>query len=182
MLNMTAKNGIKAKIEELKKELSEVQGTETEVYTRIVGYYRPVQNWNKGKAEEYTQREEFCLQEEVKKAEKVKMEEEIVKEEIEKLEKLDSTKNKLDIVVSDKGNVKEYKLFYSDNCPGCPPVKNYLRQITLAGHEVNASTKEGFDEAVKHNITGTPTVLLLNEFGEVVDKAYTPSQIEQLIS
>jgi anaerobic ribonucleoside-triphosphate reductase len=28
----------------------------TEVYSRIVGYYRPLQNWNKGKAEEFSQR------------------------------------------------------------------------------------------------------------------------------
>ena len=34
-------------------------GKECEVYSRIVGYYRPVQNWNKGKAEEYKQRVEF---------------------------------------------------------------------------------------------------------------------------
>jgi glutaredoxin len=31
-------------------------GKETEVYARIVGYYRPVKNWNKGKAEEYVER------------------------------------------------------------------------------------------------------------------------------
>ncbi|MEW6439661.1 MAG: ribonucleoside triphosphate reductase [bacterium] len=34
-------------------------GKETEVYARIVGYYRPVRNWNKGKAEEFRQRREF---------------------------------------------------------------------------------------------------------------------------
>jgi ribonucleoside-triphosphate reductase len=28
-------------------------GQETEIYARIVGYYRPVKNWNKGKFEEY---------------------------------------------------------------------------------------------------------------------------------
>lgn len=28
----------------------------TEVYSRVVGYYRPVQNWNKGKAEEFLER------------------------------------------------------------------------------------------------------------------------------
>jgi len=28
----------------------------TEVYSRVVGYYRPVQNWNKGKQEEFKQR------------------------------------------------------------------------------------------------------------------------------
>ena len=31
----------------------------TEVYSRIVGYYRPVQQWNKGKAEEYEDRKEY---------------------------------------------------------------------------------------------------------------------------
>mgnify|MGYP003334218024 CR=1 FL=1 len=32
---------------------------ETEVYSRIVGYYRPVQNWNKGKKSEYKLRATF---------------------------------------------------------------------------------------------------------------------------
>ena len=31
----------------------------TEVYSRIVGYYRPVQQWNKGKQEEYKDRKVF---------------------------------------------------------------------------------------------------------------------------
>ena len=34
-----------------------------EVYSRIVGYLRPVQQWNKGKKEEFRQREEFQVQE-----------------------------------------------------------------------------------------------------------------------
>jgi len=38
-------------------------GEEAEVYTRIVGYYRPVSRWNKGKQAEYTDRVVFsdCL-------------------------------------------------------------------------------------------------------------------------
>lgn len=31
----------------------------TEVYSRIVGYFRPVQQWNIGKKEEYFNRSEF---------------------------------------------------------------------------------------------------------------------------
>lgn len=34
-------------------------GKETEVWSRVVGYYRPVQNWNKGKKEEFKQRKPF---------------------------------------------------------------------------------------------------------------------------
>jgi ribonucleoside-triphosphate reductase (formate) len=36
-------------------------GEETEVYARIVGYYRPVQNWNLGKKSEYKDRRGFKL-------------------------------------------------------------------------------------------------------------------------
>jgi Anaerobic ribonucleoside-triphosphate reductase len=34
----------------------------TEVYSRIVGYYRPVQQWNKGKQAEYERRKEYLFQ------------------------------------------------------------------------------------------------------------------------
>lgn len=33
-----------------------------EVYSRIVGYLRPVQQWNKGKLEEFKQRKEFVVE------------------------------------------------------------------------------------------------------------------------
>ena len=36
-------------------------GETAEVYSRITGYYRPVQNWNVGKAQEYKQRKEYDL-------------------------------------------------------------------------------------------------------------------------
>ena len=34
-------------------------GEKTEVYSRVVGYFRPVSNWNKGKKEEFKDREKF---------------------------------------------------------------------------------------------------------------------------
>ncbi len=51
---------IDRKIAELKQSLNSVKGTETEVYTRIVGYYRAVKNWNLGKKEEYKVRKTFA--------------------------------------------------------------------------------------------------------------------------
>lgn len=30
-----------------------------EVYSRVVGYYRPVNQWNRGKQEEFRERKEF---------------------------------------------------------------------------------------------------------------------------
>ncbi|MCD6473227.1 ribonucleoside triphosphate reductase [Candidatus Aerophobetes bacterium] len=37
-------------------------GKETEVYSRVVGYFRPVKNWNKGKQEEFRQRVEYKME------------------------------------------------------------------------------------------------------------------------
>jgi ribonucleoside-triphosphate reductase len=51
---------INREIEAIRKELSEVKGTPTEIYTRIVGYYRSLNNWNKGKREEYDRRRTFA--------------------------------------------------------------------------------------------------------------------------
>jgi anaerobic ribonucleoside-triphosphate reductase len=32
-----------------------------EVYSRVVGYFRPVNQWNKGKQEEFNLRKEFSI-------------------------------------------------------------------------------------------------------------------------
>ncbi|HUW68788.1 MAG TPA: anaerobic ribonucleoside-triphosphate reductase [bacterium] len=45
-----------ARLAELKASLLCVEGTPTEVYSRIVGYYRSVRNWNAGKREEFKAR------------------------------------------------------------------------------------------------------------------------------
>lgn len=41
-------------------------GKQCEVFSRVVGYHRPVQNWNLGKKEEFKQRKEYdvctCLE------------------------------------------------------------------------------------------------------------------------
>ena len=36
--------------------------TRCERYSRIVGYYRPVEQWNEGKQAEYADRKTYCLQ------------------------------------------------------------------------------------------------------------------------
>ncbi len=47
------------------KELNglEAQRTPCEVYSRVVGYIRPVQQWNEGKQAEYDDRKEFVVSE-----------------------------------------------------------------------------------------------------------------------
>ncbi|MDD5727202.1 MAG: anaerobic ribonucleoside-triphosphate reductase [Victivallales bacterium] len=34
-------------------------GEKTEIYSRVVGYFRPVADWNKGKREEFKERKTY---------------------------------------------------------------------------------------------------------------------------
>lgn len=61
--NQTKINQINKKIAEKKERLKNIKGTETEVYTRIVGYYRPYKNWNNGQKEQYKHRKPYKLKE-----------------------------------------------------------------------------------------------------------------------
>ena len=47
------------RIRELEEEKGKVKGEQCEVYSRVVGYLRPVQQWNDGKQEEFDQRKIF---------------------------------------------------------------------------------------------------------------------------
>ncbi len=55
------KEELEKRLAELKGELASVEGTDTEVYSRIVGYYRAVRNWNAGKREEYGRRKMYAM-------------------------------------------------------------------------------------------------------------------------
>lgn len=50
---------IKEKIEALKRQIEELKGTPCEVFSRVCGYLRPVQSWNKGKQEEFGLRKTY---------------------------------------------------------------------------------------------------------------------------
>lgn len=52
---------IQNKIADLKKQMQEVKGTKCEVWSRVVGYLRPVQNYNKGKQAEYGMRKPYNI-------------------------------------------------------------------------------------------------------------------------
>lgn len=61
MNNETKLKELDEQIAQVRSELENVHGTQTEVYARIVGYYRAVRNWNRGKADEFKKRKMFEL-------------------------------------------------------------------------------------------------------------------------
>ena len=53
---MTELEIIDKEIADLNDRLPRIKGRKTEVYSRIVGYYRSVGNWNQGKRSEFDER------------------------------------------------------------------------------------------------------------------------------
>ena len=105
-------------------------GGNAEVYSRITGYYRPVQNWNDGKSQEYKERKEYdvangsCWPGSAKK---------------EKAEALPM-------------------LFTTSTCPNCAAAKDMLNAARIKYTVVMA--EENKDLARKYKIMQAPTLVI----------------------
>ena len=140
-------------------------GEKTEVYSRITGYYRPVQNWNDGKSQEFQDRKvynvnnshlQFKLQLDENKEEENKEE---VKEEL-------------------KGELK-HLLFTTKTCPNCPTAKRALDEAGILYEVVDAAENK---ELVKqYKVFQAPTLVVVGENG-ATKYAGAPKVIEYINS
>ncbi|MBN2651032.1 MAG: thiol reductase thioredoxin [Spirochaetales bacterium] len=139
---METKEAIKKEIEELKSQLDNVEGTQTEIYSRIVGYYRSVKNWNKGKKEEFRYRKQF--------------------NKLDGASCCDATYGDSMTTCDCADESEQYIYFYRTTCPNCPPVKSLLDEVELNGKEVNVDTPEGLELAKEYSVMSAPTVVFLD--------------------
>lgn len=49
-------------VDEILREHATTRRVPVEVYSRVVGYFRPVNQWNPGKREEFRERKEFSIE------------------------------------------------------------------------------------------------------------------------
>ena len=120
-------------------------GGKTEVYSRITGYYRPVQNWNDGKREEYEERKEYNIDNSVCKRENVNTAE--VKEEVVATENEDAT-----------------ILFATKTCPNCKMAAAMLDKAGVSYVKVYAEDDK--ESVAKYGIIQAPTLVVIKN-GEV---------------
>ncbi len=128
---------IDRRIEELEQELEHLGPFPTEVYTRIVGYYRSLANWNAGKREEYDHRHEYL-------------------EDSQRAAALCESTTR----VAEKA--KRVLLFTQPSCPNCPSMKTKTASRSIPGEEFDVSGHAGFEAAVRWSVTSTPTLILLD--------------------
>jgi len=118
-------------------------GQNAEVYSRITGYYRPVQNWNEGKSQEYKNRRVY----EMSKAGKITGIRAVINS---------SKITEEEVAVSQE---KKALLFTTKTCPNCKIAKEYLKDypVKIVDAEENA------DLANRYGIMQAPTLVILDE-------------------
>jgi len=136
-----------------REALSAVEGTPAEVYSRIVGYYRSVRNWNKGKREEYGERRLYRVRDDAVCA----------------------------AAPSPSFPEERLLLFVRASCPGCAPAKAAAKRLGIPVELVNADTAEGMSEAVRRNVLSTPTAILVSPEGEELGRARDAESIGRMI-
>ena len=122
-------------------------GGKTEVYSRITGYYRPVQNWNDGKSEEFKNRKTYDVEHSVLKKAQPQEENEAKECECE---------------------VKEILLFTSPTCPNCKMAKLLLEKANISYKSIDAV--ENKELALQFQVKKAPTMFVpTNEGYDVFD-------------
>ena len=137
-------------------------GKKTEVYSRITGYYRPVQNWNNGKAQEYSERLEYNVADSMKKFE-AGAAHGIKAHECACCEKAPEA----DAHVSDAERIV---LFATKTCPKCKIAASLLEKEGIVFDRVYHEDSPEF--AKEHGISQAPTLVV-----EANGKAVTFSDI-----
>ena len=132
-------------------------GKTTEVYSRITGYYRPVQNWNDGKRQEFSERKVYDIE----------------NSKFEAKTQCACEEKKEDVVLE----LNQPTLFTRNGCPNCKTSKMMLDKAGVSYQVINA--EENRDIAVKFGIKKAPTLLVPN--GTKIDSYDNASEIRKYI-
>ena len=117
-------------------------GAVTEVYSRITGYYRPVQNWNDGKSQEYKNRVVYDIANSSLKRPVTAMV---------------TIKQDEEVEISSVDNITY--LFTTKTCPNCKIAKDILKDIPYA----LIDAEENAELSMKYGVMQAPTLVVVSD-------------------
>ena len=156
-------------------------GQKTEIYSRITGYYRPVQNWNEGKTQEYKHRVTYKTDKRTDFAEKKESMWKTQAEMASVVEKVPEKTAEGSTMADTAGNaeldtdtVNRY-LFVTETCPNCRIAKGFLEGVDY--RIINAADHPELTE--KYGIRQAPTLIVQDESG--THRFANPSNIKKYV-
>ncbi len=125
-------------------------GEKTEVYSRITGYYRPVQNWNDGKAQEFKERAVYDIPNSKLRRERAAAQQQ---------EEAD------ECPACAPDAEAQYLLFTTKTCPNCKVAEVLLKNAQIAYTKLDAA--ENAELARQYGVKQAPTLIAVAEDGAV---------------
>jgi ribonucleoside-triphosphate reductase len=133
---------------------------ETEVYSRITGYYRPVKNWNDGKSQEFKERKVYNINAPTNAgAKEVKKGDEEAKVDFEKAIQVEQLSEVGTANVEVPNEDIKPLLFTTSTCPNCPTAKRILDEAGIEYLVVDANEEK--ELAREYRIMSAPTLVML---------------------
>mgnify|MGYP001066892310 FL=1 len=138
-------------------------GCKTEVYSRITGYYRPVQNWNDGKLQEYANRTEYDV------------EKSVLKRPMRSMVTLSSFADEIKVDVQAPQDIKY--LFTTRTCPNCKMAREYLKGEKY----LPIDAEENMELARRYGVMQAPTLVVVegDDFKKYVNASNIKKYAEQ---
>ena len=136
-------------------------GAATEVYSRITGYYRPVQNWNAGKSQEFKERKVYNIANSKLGRSKAMAEEAAAQSEGKPVLARDA----------------KTLLFVGATCPNCKVAEQLLSKAGIAYETV--MSQDNMDLCREYGVMSTPTLVITD--GENTEKYAGAGAIKQFI-
>ena len=136
-------------------------GMMTEIYSRITGYYRPVQNWNDGKLQEFANRTTY------------EIENSSLKRSTSSIVTLSNNADNVTVSVEKPEHVNY--LFTTKTCPNCKVAKEYLKNTKVA----LIDAEENLELAGKYGVMQAPTRVVV--CGDTHEKFVNASNIKKYV-
>ena len=140
-------------------------GKETEVYSRITGYYRPVKNWNDGKSQEYKDRKVYNIGNSVLKG--------TVPQAAKEACACQTEAPKAEVAADAKAI-----LFSRVTCPNCRVAEQQLAKAGVAYEKLIAD--ENVELCKKYGVKGAPTLVITD--GENHVNYYSVPEIKKYLA
>ena len=136
-------------------------GQTTEVYSRITGYYRPVQNWNDGKLQEYANRAEYDV------------EHSVLKRPARSVVRISNFADDVEVSVEEPKDIRY--LFTTKTCPNCKIAKEFLKDVGY----VLIDAEENMELAARYGVMQAPTLVVVD--GDTHKKYVNVSNIKKYV-
>ena len=120
-------------------------GAKTEVYSRITGYYRPVQNWNDGKSKEFKDRKVYDISRSV----------------LKRVSDAGETQEIVNIDAVSADTPDTVLLFTTQTCPNCKIAETFLQKANVPYQKVVA--EENASLVQQYSIMKAPTLIVQHE-------------------